>query len=89
MEADFPLALRMRDMQEGIDGLRAEVDRLKGAIEELIAERDRWKRHADDYLADILALRAALEHYKDSKHYVERLGWVDDGEIARRALEDK
>jgi len=84
------------EMQEAY--VTADFLRLHERIRRLEAERDRWKRHADSYLADILELRAALQTadntlstwlahgYGQSEQYVKMREARD---LARHALEGK
>jgi hypothetical protein len=57
-------------------------------IAALKAERDRWKQHADSYMADVIILRVALDEILQANK-----GWdweeiaSQHWDIARRALE--
>ena len=62
-------------------------DMVRG-IHTLIAERDKWKQHADSYMADVIILRAALQglynEFSESNDFRPDSGVARE---ARRALE--
>ena len=44
---------------ESLKRYQTEIDALKAGM----ADRDKWKQHADSYMADVIILRAALARF--------------------------
>ena len=73
-----------------IDALKAERDTLKSelaaydaTLDEAYEQRDKWKQHADSYMADVIMLRAALEEIANHHWSSDHSKW-----LARRALKE-
>jgi len=64
------------------------IARLEAENAQLRAERDRWKGHADSYLADVLELRTVLERIANMEVGAPPIDYACDMQaMARRALE--
>ena len=83
---DKPLAEHTISTMEALMAQGAAIVELQDEIAALKAERDKWQLLADCRQRLIEKQRAALEWYANKKHWPMKF---DNGEMARRALEER